>query len=191
MFERFTAGSRAVVVQAQQEARERHSLIGTEHLLLALLSAEAGPAADVLRRAGVDAAGVRAALDRLAPGSGRLGPEDAAALRSIGIELDEVLSRIEESFGPDALHAVPLPAHRGLRRGVRQRRTRFGPRARKVLELSLREAVRLRSSEIRPEHVLLGLLREGQGQAARILLDAGVTLEDLRRATLASLDDAA
>jgi len=191
MFERFTTGARETVLRARHEAHQRHTQIGTEHLLLALLADEAGAVSQVLRGAGVEAADVHAALDRLVPGADRLGPGDAAALHSIGVDLQAVLARIEQSFGPDAVASALPPARRGLRRRRRHLRTTFGPRAKKVLELSLREAVRLRSDGIGPEHLLLGLLREGDGLAARILVDAGLDLEDLRRATLASLDGAA
>ena len=58
---------------------------------------------------------------------------------------------------------------------------RFTPRTKKVLELSLREAVRGRSRRIEPEHILLGLIAEGSGVATRIMKDAGVDLTALRR----------
>jgi ATP-dependent Clp protease ATP-binding subunit ClpA len=60
----------------------------------------------------------------------------------------------------------------------------FTPRAKKVLELSLREALNLGHNYIGPEHILLGLIRENEGVAARVLLDFGVDAEAMRRATL-------
>jgi ATP-dependent Clp protease ATP-binding subunit ClpC len=59
----------------------------------------------------------------------------------------------------------------------------FTPRAKKVLELSLREALDTGDNYIRPEHILLGLLREGEGVAARILMDFA-QLEEIRAAAL-------
>jgi ATP-dependent Clp protease ATP-binding subunit ClpA len=56
----------------------------------------------------------------------------------------------------------------------------FTPRAKKVLELSLREAKALRHTHIGTEHILLGLMREGEGVAARILLDFGADAEAVR-----------
>jgi ATP-dependent Clp protease ATP-binding subunit ClpC len=56
----------------------------------------------------------------------------------------------------------------------------FTPRAKKILELSLREALDLGHNYIGTEHVLLGLLREGGGVAVRILVDAGATPEAIR-----------
>jgi ATP-dependent Clp protease ATP-binding subunit ClpA len=192
MFERFTDQARDVVLRAKEEARElRHPLIGTEHLLLALLSADAGLAYAVLREAGVDAASVRADVLRLVGASPQyLGAEDAAALRTIGIDLDAVLARIEESFGPEALDPPAAPSGRGLL-GRRRRGGRLSQRAKKVLELSLREALRLKHKYIGTEHILLGLIREGEGLATKILTDAGVDLADLRRATEGRLRNAA
>jgi ATP-dependent Clp protease ATP-binding subunit ClpA len=60
-----------------------------------------------------------------------------------------------------------------------------------VLELSLREAIRLRHDAIGGEHLLLGLLREGGGLGVLVLSDAGVDLDLLRRATTAALRRAA
>jgi ATP-dependent Clp protease ATP-binding subunit ClpA len=189
MFERFTGPARAVVGRARREARDlRHPYIGTEHLLLALVSEEGGVAYGVLHQAGLDAARVRADIERLVAKPAKiLTDDDAAALRTIGIDLDAVLARIEESFGPDAPHP---PASR-RRRWWLVDGTRFSQRARKVLELALREAVRLHDNVIGTEHLLLGLVREGNGLAAKILTDAGLDLADLRRATLARRGKAA
>lgn len=189
MFERFTTAARETVIRARQEARELGpGPIGTQHLLLALTSPDAGVAHDVLAAAGLDARRVRAEILRLvdAPAQGRiLGEEDAAALRAIGIDLDAVLARIEESFGPDALRPpVPTPKRETLWGGSRRGDQRFTPRARKVMGLTLREAIRLQDRQLGTEHLLLGLIREGDGLAARILVDNGVVLEDLRAAVL-------
>ena len=62
----------------------------------------------------------------------------------------------------------------------------FTPRAKKVLELSLREALMLRHESIDTAHVLLGLLREGSGVAARILADLGVRTPALRDCVVAA-----
>jgi hypothetical protein len=56
----------------------------------------------------------------------------------------------------------------------------FTPRAKKVLELSLREALSLGHRSVRPEHLLLGLIREGEGVACRILLDLGADPRTIR-----------
>jgi ATP-dependent Clp protease ATP-binding subunit ClpA len=197
MFERFTTQAREVVVGARRRAGELgHDHIGTEHLLLGLLDADSGVTADLLRDAGVDADAVRAETDRIitesaAPG---LGAEDAAALEAIGIDLDAVRAKVEESFGPGALTPTP-PMSRSWVFGKRGAEPggapRFTPRSKKVLELSLREAIRLHHNYIGSEHILLGLLRDGDGLAAKVMVDAGVDFDDLRARTIASLNQAA
>jgi ATP-dependent Clp protease ATP-binding subunit ClpA len=196
MFERFTGQARAVVVQAQTEARLlRHHYIGTEHLLMGLAHGGENAAAAVLGRIGADLPWlrerVRAIVGVGAPGA--FDPDDAEALRSIGIDLDEVRRRIEDRFGPGALDR-PRRRRRGW--GLKTRcepgttgHIPFTPRAKKVLELSLREALRLGHDYIGPEHVLLGLIREGEGIAASLLREAeggagalrSMVMEELRR----------
>jgi len=205
MLERFTDEARGVVTLARGRAKELgHSWIGTEHLLLALLDPVAGGTATVLREAGVDAASVRASLARHVPAPGPQGPpltdEDAQALRTIGIDLQAVLARLEETLGADAL-TVPAGPERPSRRRtllLRRRPARapsgrigFSGRAKKVLELAVREAVAGRHDRIASEHLLLGLLREGHGRACTILGEQGVDLAALRAATQRSLDRAA
>jgi len=197
MFERFTNEARDVVVGAQNEARGLgHRYIGTEHLLLSLLHPKRGAAGAILADAGVTAERVRADLQRLL-GEPRLGQLDAAALEAIGIDLDAVRAKIEETFGPGALDPPP-PARR---RGRFRRQSDpdcpptghipFTARSKKVLELSLREAVRFKHRFIGSEHILLGLLREGGGLAAKVLVDGGVNLDDLRHRAEESLRQAA
>jgi ATP-dependent Clp protease ATP-binding subunit ClpA len=201
MFERFTEQARNVVTGAQSEARGlHHRYIGTEHILLALVSESSGIAATVLRDAGVFPEQVRADVES-AVGAPRepLGPADAEALRAIGIDLDAVREKVEETFGEGALE--PPPAEPTRRRGLFRRpqpapayspgHIPFTPRAKKVLELSLREALRLKHKHIGPEHILLGLLREGEGLAATVLTGAGVSLDDLRTHVLDAMDRAA
>ncbi|WP_353898905.1 Clp protease N-terminal domain-containing protein [Micromonospora harpali] len=184
MFERFTDRAREVVKQAAHEARAAgRRPIGTEHLLLAVLADPDNLASRVLSAAGVRAVDLRAAVARhTAEGDAGLAEADAAALREIGIDLAAIVARIEESFGPDALRAAaPAPRRRW---GWRQRQRPggpFSPRSKKALELSLREALRLRHRHIGTEHILLGLLREGGGPAALVLTEAGLGLDDLRR----------
>ena len=181
MFERFTSQARAVVTSAEEESRRlQHGHVGTEHLLLGMLSPDAGLAAVLLREAGMDLDRARAEVARRLAAPPLLSDEDAAALRTVGIDVEAVLARIEAAFGPEAVRA---PDPHGRREGRRRRvaiRSRFTPRARKVLELSLREAIRLRDKSIGSEHILLGLLREGRGVAVDVLVDAGVDLGRLR-----------
>lgn len=204
MFERFTTQARQVVVGAKQEARDlRHSSVGTEHLLLAMLDEGSGIAHDVLTAAGLDRDRVRGDVERLVGTTAPvLGQDDAEALQSIGIDLDAVRAKIEEVFGPGALEELiasppPAPRRRGLLRRREQHpaqrvpRQPFTPRAKKVLELSLREAIRLGHRYIGSEHILLGVIREGEGLGAKILFEAGLNLGELRGKVLAALPKAA
>src|SRR6266516_1672615 len=103
MFERFTEPARQVVVRAQEEARSfGHPWLGTEHLLLGMLAEPRAPGVSVLTDLGVTVATGRAALRQIV-GSGDLCESDAEALRTLGIDLDEVRKRVEASFGPGAL----------------------------------------------------------------------------------------
>ncbi|MGE3289084.1 MAG: Clp protease N-terminal domain-containing protein [Pseudonocardia sp.] len=166
MFERFTKAARTVVILAQEEARQRRDpQIGTEHLLLGLLGVHGGPAAPLLEQVGVDRRAVESAL--------RERTADAEALATLGIDLDEVRRRAEEAFGPGALDG---------RRRWRAGHIPFEAHAKKVLELALREAIRIGDRHIGTEHLLLGLLHPGTGRAQRILDGHGVTLDLMRRA---------
>lgn len=191
MFERFSTPAREVVVRARQEAQGlRHPRIGTEHLLLALLDERAGAAYTVLREAGMDRERVLRDIQRLVGTPSKiLSADDAAALKTIGIDLDAVLARIEESFGSGALDVPRPPTRRGLF-GRKEDPSGFSPKAKKDIGLALREAIRLGSNYIGPEHLLLGILR-GDGLAAQILTEAGLNIDALRRATVNSLNKAA
>jgi len=181
MYEKFTFQARRVVVHAQEEARAMgHRFIGTEHLLLGMLHDDSGTAATVLAAEGLRPEGVRTRIRRLLAGEdGGLEEGDAEALRSIGIDLDSVRTRVERTFGPGALDPpVPEPKHGFLRRsGPRSGHIPFSGRAKTVLDLAVRES----SGPVGSEHLLLGLLREGQGLAAKVLVDAGLDLAELRR----------
>ncbi|GLZ43835.1 Clp protease [Actinomycetospora sp. NBRC 106375] len=184
MFERFTDPARRVVVLAQQDARERaDQSIGSEHLLLGLCRASDTRGAALLATHSVTAATVEEDLRRAAPPDPPELP-DRDALASVGIDLDEVRSRIEDAFGPGALESTRA-AGRGRKRLWGH--TPFEAGAKKVLELSLREAIRRGDRSIGSEHVLLGMLHRETGRAADILHGRGVTLDGIR----AALDDGA
>ena len=179
MFERFTHSARQVVVDAQDEARRlHHGRIGTEHLLLALLAQHGNTSAEVLTRHGLTHDAVVGSI-RSYIGNGDL---DAEALTSLGIDLDAVRTTVEATFGPGALD---VPVSRGGR-GVGGH-IPFSPRAKKVLELSLREALALKQKTISDGHITLGLLREGEGLAMKVLADLGVDPVALARDVRAAL----
>ncbi len=91
----------------------------------------------------------------------------ARALQSLGVSLDAVRQQVEEIIGRG--QQQPPSGH-----------IPFTPRAKKVLELSLREALQLGHTYIGTEHILLGLIREGDGVAAQVLVSLGVDLNRAR-----------
>ena len=94
----------------------------------------------------------------------------ALVLGDCGVRYDDVRAFVEREIGRgDGEHGGHMP---------------FTPRAKKVLELSLREALQLRHNYIGTEHILLGLVREGQGPAAQSLTGAGVDLVGIRQRVL-------
>src|SRR6201987_308177 len=91
----------------------------------------------------------------------------AKALESLGISLEGVRSQVEEIIGQgQQAPSGHIP---------------FTPRAKKVLELSLREALQLGHNYIGTEHILLGLIREGDGVAAQVLVKLGADLNRVRQ----------
>jgi ATP-dependent Clp protease ATP-binding subunit ClpA len=141
-FERFTEEARAMVVDAQTEARDlRHHHIGTEHLLLGLLRQHESGAARTLTACGVDLPRARARV------------------------MAHVHAGHEEVTGQ-------MP---------------FTPRAKKTLELALRESLSAGSNTVASEHILLGLLREGEGVGTQVLRELEVDIAGLRTAVLATL----
>jgi ATP-dependent Clp protease ATP-binding subunit ClpC len=141
-FERFTDRARRVLVLAQEEARLlNHGFIGTEHILLGLLSEGEGLA--------------------------------AKALASLEISLDAVREQVSQTILPAAHTLTGSPP--------------FTPRSKKVLELSLREALQLGHNYIGTEHMLLGLVREGEGVGAQVLIGLGADLATVRQAVIEEL----
>ncbi|HPE13667.1 MAG TPA: Clp protease N-terminal domain-containing protein, partial [Actinomycetota bacterium] len=91
----------------------------------------------------------------------------AKALESLNISLDAVRQQVEEMIGQgQQAPSGHIP---------------FTPRAKKVLELSLREALQLGHNYIGTEHILLGLIREGEGVAAQVLVKLGADLNKVRQ----------
>jgi ATP-dependent Clp protease ATP-binding subunit ClpC len=91
----------------------------------------------------------------------------AKAMESLGISLEAVRSQVEEIIGQGGSSpSGHIP---------------FTPRAKKVLELSLREALQLGHNYIGTEHILLGLIREGEGVAAQVLVKLGADLSRVRQ----------
>ena len=102
------------------------------------------------------------------------------------LAVDGIAARALESFdvtlGRARSEVVQHVGHGEAEAGSGQ--VPFTPRAKKVLELSLREALTLGDQHIGSEHILLGMVREGEGVAARILLDLGATPDAVRQAVV-------
>ena len=97
----------------------------------------------------------------------------AKALESLGISLEAVRAQVEEIIGQgQQIPSGHIP---------------FTPRAKKVMELSLREALQLGHDYIGTEHILLGLIREGDGVAAQVLIRLGADLERVRQQVIVLL----
>ncbi len=144
VFERFTEPARQVVVLAQEEARSlRHNYIGTEHILLGLVSEQDGLGARVLE--------------------------------SVDVKVEPTRAQVVQIVGEGPGSPSQLP---------------FTPRAKKVLTQGEQEANALDQDLIATHHLLLGLLRENDGVANRVLLDLGGDAQHLRGLVLAGLDGA-
>jgi ATP-dependent Clp protease ATP-binding subunit ClpA len=98
----------------------------------------------------------------------------ARALESLGISLDTVRQQVEEIIGQGAQAPEHMP---------------FTPRAKKVLELAFREARALGHDYIGTEHILLGLIREGDGVAAQVLVRLGADLNRAREQVIQLLQE--
>jgi hypothetical protein len=234
---RFTEEAGIVPHFAREEAERRHQYyLGSEHLLLGLLVGDENPmvrglrehgldlkvgddnpAARVLRAHGLDLETVRAGIDRLVSEGVLPGPQpnDAELLATLGIDLDVVMARVDESFGSQAYYYAA--------QNVRLRPAQPFPRAPgagtplvcwRVFVLVHKEAA-ARGEDITPAHWLLALLRDAEDPVevtagrylvdrrrramfglpdrgpspVRLLVEAhGLTLDQLRRAVLEELD---
>lgn len=164
-WERLTPDGREVLRLAFVEARELgHPCLADEHVLLGLLRHGNSGAAVLLRARGVDLAAARAELLRVGPTLGRR-VDPADALRSLGIEVEEVRRRLEVTFGAHAVEA----AERRVQRRPRWRggHARPGPLcvyllAKRAFEISARFANGRGEAGIGPEHLLYGILHDAR-----------------------------
>jgi ATP-dependent Clp protease ATP-binding subunit ClpA len=207
MFERFDERATQVLKAALAEAADLgDDAVGTEHLLLALATADGGTAR-LIGDAGVDAAGFR---QRMAGAPGRRGDrrrDHESLLAALGIDLAEVRRRAGATFGADAIERaawqVRPPKHRrpfwsriSCSKPLPRRRCdsplagqplTLIPRTKRLLERATRAA---RPDLATPEHLLLVLLA-GNEPACEILSAAGVDLVALAAATRRQLDEQA
>lgn len=172
MFERFSQDARAVVHHAVGLAEESADEVRVEHLLAGVAAVEHAPAARVLANLGATRARLEEAIDR--------GESDRRLLQRLGIDLDQVRTAVTVSFGPDAW--------RGALR--KEGHVPFSSPAKKALELSLRQAIKLGSKTIYPGHILLGLMMERSGPVVEVLGSLGIGAKEVERRLLAELDAA-
>lgn len=172
MFERFTKDARQIVVTAHQEAAEQGAAEVTPlHLLVAMLAAAPSPAAALLERIGVEAGQVAEEARRVRDRGG-ISAADAEALGELGIDVEEIISRVEAQHGPEALAGSGHRAHGHLR---------FADASKKTLELCLKEVVRTGGKELRAEHMLVALAVQ-RGPASDVLARFDVDAPRLRQA---------
>ncbi|MGN5236008.1 MULTISPECIES: Clp protease N-terminal domain-containing protein [unclassified Rhodococcus (in: high G+C Gram-positive bacteria)] len=193
MFERFSGSARAAVVAAQAEAlRLNADRITPGHVLLGVLVTAEEHLRALLADVGLTADGVRAhlaALNQHDP----LGLDDAAALAAIGIDLDVVRARLEETFGEGVLDRPERQTgkeQRGWFSDLFGGHIPFDRNAKKALELSLREAIAHHDRTICSEHIVLGTIRSDDTEIIS-LIEAHVTRDRLRQVLMEQLDSAA
>ncbi|MEE1791816.1 Clp protease N-terminal domain-containing protein [Streptomyces sp. BE308] len=177
MFERFAKGARATVTGAVTQAeRAGADLVTEEHLLLSLLERKGSRASFAVTALGLTdrRASVAASLAD-ARRRGGLTRADTDALAGIGIDVAEIVSRIEGAHGEGA-----LAGDRGSRRWWSGHRA-FTPGAKAVLEKSLRIALGRGDRVIGEEHLLLALTAT-PGVVADVLAEHGATYATVERA---------
>ncbi|GGY78409.1 peptidase [Streptomyces nitrosporeus] len=177
MFERFTQAARATVTGAVTHAEQAGAdSVTEEHLLLSLLDQRDGRSAFAVTALGLTdrRASLEAALGE-ARRRGGLTKADTEALAGIGVDVDEIVARIEGAHGEGALAAD----RSGRRR--RQGRRPFTGGAKKILEKSLRVALGRGDRFIGEEHILLALTAS-PGIVADALADHGATYAAVERA---------
>ncbi|MGW8746070.1 Clp protease N-terminal domain-containing protein [Streptomyces sp. NPDC055794] len=177
MFERFTKDARAVVQGAVEHAETADArTVDTGHLLLALLDREGSRASFALRALGAGGERRDSVRRALAEARRRAGLTQAEtdALAGLGIDVSEVVARVEEVHGVGVMSGE----RKGGRRWSGHRR--FDRGAKEVLEKALRVAVARRDRRIGDEHLLLALTIR-PGVPAEVLADHGVTHESLTR----------
>jgi ATP-dependent Clp protease ATP-binding subunit ClpA len=172
LFGRFTEPAHRVLDLAREEAeRAGHRYLGPEHVLLGLVAEGHSGAAGVLRAHGVDLAAARVALARLAEQGVAPAPRpgDAELLGSLGIDLDAVRRDTEHAFGVQVVGEATWRVTR--RRSWWGRRVVWTPLcgppliAKRALWLASEQAQALGHDQVRPEHLLLGVLDDARRPA--------------------------
>jgi ATP-dependent Clp protease ATP-binding subunit ClpA len=189
MFERFTAESKAVLVEAQDAAIDVGSAcITPTHLFYGCAHGRESTAGEPLREYGITGETILHFLPRAlgTPSTASAGSldTDPEALKAIGIDYDRVRRAVNETFGEGALESSPDRRARA----ASARRPPFTPEAKRSLELSLRVALELHERRIRPGHLLLALLRLNDEQISILVEGQGATVARISATVLQRLD---
>jgi len=173
MFEKFTRDARLAVVEAQEAARESGAgEISAQAVFAGLARIHDGTAVRVLGQLGVTRDEIDAELSKVRRRGG-ISDADAAALTEFGIDVDEIVARVEESHG---LGALGRPATR-----MRRNHLPFTKDAKLALQMSLREAQELGDKQLGQEHLLLALVKQ-RGPVADFLAARGIDYPAVRHA---------
>ncbi|GAA3552943.1 Clp protease N-terminal domain-containing protein [Amycolatopsis ultiminotia] len=173
MFERFTPAARMAVVEAQEAAQEGGAgEISAQAVFAGLVRVPDGSALRLLRELGVSKEEIFAELDRLSRRGG-ISDADAEALIELGIDVDQIVERVEQAHGPGALAGAGRRPKRG--------HLPLTADAKRAFELSLQEAVELGGKHLGQEHLLLALVRQ-RGPVADFLASRGIDYAAVRRA---------
>ncbi|OHV58921.1 hypothetical protein BCD48_05785 [Pseudofrankia sp. BMG5.36] len=165
-----------------------HPYLGDEHLLLGVLAHAANPAATMLHERGLDLATARTQIARIVADSGPLARDDAALLREFGVDVTQMRRQLESTFGTLAVHdAARRVRRRPWWRGRASHNPLCGPfyLIKRAQLVACTTAGARGEAEIRPEHLLYGVLRvardplgsglgrRGRRDAARLGLPVG------------------
>ncbi|MFI0982453.1 Clp protease N-terminal domain-containing protein [Streptomyces sp. NPDC021093] len=180
MFERFTESARGVVIGAVTHAERLDAeQVTEEHLLLALMDTEGGRASFAFAALGIDrqrdavAASLADARRR-----GGMSKAEASALADMGIDVDAIVAKVEETHGEGALGGRKSGRfRRGLLKGHRP----FASGAKKAIEQSLRVAIGRGDHHIGDEHLLLALTAR-PGVVSDVLGEYGAGYGEVERA---------
>jgi ATP-dependent Clp protease ATP-binding subunit ClpA len=178
VFERLGKSAKAAIISAQMEAATMgQDETADEHLVLGCLAASGSRAASLLRSKGVTRQRLIDIIDGLDHmGGAGLDEDDARALSSLGIDLEEVIRSAEEVFGPGAMDRAE-----GLRRrGPRPRVAGLGPAARRAISQSVMEAIVLRDRRVEVEHLLVAVLRDPTARCAAVAGAVGLDYDSVR-----------
>lgn len=170
MFSRFTDSARDAITEAARVAAEGNAEhLREEHLALGVLAGTETPATRVLAAVGCEGEARMALVDELTSLSrrGGLGDHDVDALRDLGIDVGDVLDRLEQVAGE-----AP--------RKQRRKRTSWSVQAKRVMDRTVREVRDLGQMRIDDSHLLLALT--GDGVVAETMAKHGVAYADVRRA---------